>query len=1234
MKHKLLIAAIQLIAFCSVYAQNVNGLLFDATNTATRDASAAFEINANTNTPGSPLYGGLLLPRVALTGTTDAVTISGTEATSLLVYNTATVSDVTPGFYYWNGSSWLRIISGNGSFPTGSGTPNYLARWITASTLGIGATYDNGTNVGIGTSNPAQALEIYRDNADVGIRLHDPGDYHYAFGIDRSDAGKFKINYGAGIGDADHFIMQSNGNIGIGNAAPGHQLSVGVATSDGQAVTIRGYSNSPASWKGGGAFGYTSANVIMGQLNGVAQIGGHNATLTGWADLALNSAGGNVGIGSASPTGKLDVNGGASVLSNAYLDINRDSYARSGISWYSQSYPSWSTYMAQATQTSVGPHGDLTAPTGTFVNSWALREYIENAGGYGWTFESAANTTTPTIKFEIRASDGLFHSYGNGIVDGNIGIGSNSPIERLDIAGNARATGVMYWGNAGTRTETRDDAGSQGGRSGFYETSVPAPAANWYTGASSWQHLLETRHSNTGNNYAMQLAGSFFDQNLWFRKTNNNPAQAWSRILTTNDLTTLAGTTNYLARWTSATSLGIGVAYDDGTNVGIGITSPQKRLDVLSNVNDFVTVGANTFGVGQWTGIHFGYRENNSSYRKSAIVFERTDNSGGGGNAAGKIHILNGPATGAGSATLADSRLTIGENGNVGIATTAPIFKLHVAGDVTMDGDITAGTSQLSVGGTSTVGKRMLMGYDTNGNGFGFIKAGNYGVAWTSLALQPNGGSVGIGTSAPSAQLHTSGTVRFANYPNGILGTDASGNLQTRSIAISGSGIAVTNGNGVAGNPTLNLNYGSLLSAPGGNTPLPTGNFGQFQTHSTYTDFNTNPAYWGWNYVQGTGNAPNATSSQWYREILSLGSEYPGRGGGGYSLELAFPRFNHATAGVWMRTTEGGGIGGWTRIDAGSNNNNFIWNQNSSVQTANFIISGTGRSDGDFRAPIFYDQNNTNYYLNPNGYSNLNQVNISRDGAGECCSGGVYTLSLAESTSGTGRMAGIQFHNGGVSEGYLRLANGGARRLQLGDYQSVGMGLEMSGDFINQNVEWNQATGANYTVGANSGLHVINNSTVTLSKTSGNATNNGYSVVLLVANVTASGNDITWANGIGGLGFPGTNSVQNLAHGIAGFRVYLQRSTDNVNWSTLISGAAMVGQQVGDFYMQANGLTNATGISGDSYRFPNNVSLNYIDNVGAGTYYYRLLFETTGYNKNGGNYLISDRALSVVEIKR
>ena len=57
---------------------------------------------------------GFLPPRVTLTGTADVSTIS-TPATGLLVYNTATAgtspSNVTPGFYYYDGAKWQRIIN-------------------------------------------------------------------------------------------------------------------------------------------------------------------------------------------------------------------------------------------------------------------------------------------------------------------------------------------------------------------------------------------------------------------------------------------------------------------------------------------------------------------------------------------------------------------------------------------------------------------------------------------------------------------------------------------------------------------------------------------------------------------------------------------------------------------------------------------------------------------------------------------------------------------------------------------------------------------------------------------------------------------------------------------------------------------------------------------------------------------------------------------------------------------
>jgi hypothetical protein len=92
-----------LIIFCTVltgFAQNNAGI---NDNNSSPNASAMLDVYSSTK--------GMLIPRIALTSTSSATPVTSPVA-SLLVYNTATVSDVTPGYYYWDGTSkWVRLLA-------------------------------------------------------------------------------------------------------------------------------------------------------------------------------------------------------------------------------------------------------------------------------------------------------------------------------------------------------------------------------------------------------------------------------------------------------------------------------------------------------------------------------------------------------------------------------------------------------------------------------------------------------------------------------------------------------------------------------------------------------------------------------------------------------------------------------------------------------------------------------------------------------------------------------------------------------------------------------------------------------------------------------------------------------------------------------------------------------------------------------------------------------------------
>ena len=137
----------------SVQAQSVG---INADNSAP-NSSAMLHIKATNK--------GLLIPNITLTGTTDGTTII-TPAVSLLVYNTATASDVTPGYYYNSGTSgsplWARLLVANANLTgavTSTGNAALLGSFTSANLSGA-VTDETGTGVAVFATSPTLVTPV------------------------------------------------------------------------------------------------------------------------------------------------------------------------------------------------------------------------------------------------------------------------------------------------------------------------------------------------------------------------------------------------------------------------------------------------------------------------------------------------------------------------------------------------------------------------------------------------------------------------------------------------------------------------------------------------------------------------------------------------------------------------------------------------------------------------------------------------------------------------------------------------------------------------------------------------------------------------------------------------------------------------------------------------------------------------------------------------------------------
>jgi len=172
----------------------------------------------------------------------------------------------------------------------------------------------NSNNVGIGTKNPAHALDIERTTGAVGIGLQardDSSSAYINFGDNSDDdVGQIKYNHSSNalqfrVNASERMRIDSSGNVGINETSPDAYLHITGKTS---------YTTANSSEVSGLGFVRLQPNNNSEHSLWVHNAG-NNLGISGYTDAATSSSrdmtlqtyGGDVGIGTTSPGVKLDV---------------------------------------------------------------------------------------------------------------------------------------------------------------------------------------------------------------------------------------------------------------------------------------------------------------------------------------------------------------------------------------------------------------------------------------------------------------------------------------------------------------------------------------------------------------------------------------------------------------------------------------------------------------------------------------------------------------------------------------------------------------------------------------------------------------------------------------------------------------------------------------------------------------------------------------------------------------
>ncbi|QQG41566.1 MAG: tail fiber domain-containing protein [Candidatus Woesebacteria bacterium] len=555
----------------------------------------------------------------------------------------------------------------------------------------------------------------------------------------------------------DLYVDTSTGRVGIGTTTPETPLQVKL---EGLALKLgfsgSGGNSSYMSYNGYGFMGYDynggNLNMIVQGVSGTGIEFNVNNSTFGSGTVMQILTNGNVGIGTTAPTSKLHVSGAVTGKALAIFDETGDQNILVASASGSPKFVIDHSGNVGIGTTTPGTWGKLEIVTGSI-------SYFFSTGGLGTTGNVnpwyVSYTNGPSNGSTMYLASNYMRLYGgstgtNGTlqmytgstekmrIDGSglVGIGTTSPTSLLHVSGKVTGKALAIF----------DETGDQDifTASGSGTTRLQLSHAGTLT---SWGSIVTNGTENGGTGTGLITINNSGGLDLYVAVGSGayiTARPSYPLYITSGILTVNSGTSDMYFKQNSVTPItseGTGAVantlYLKTGNVGIGTTNPASKLSVIGSGSGetVIQVTSGVSGSTSSDGFFLGYAADNNilvwgkdgnSIKFGTTDIERLRLSNAGGLSLGDS-TWNGTDPGVGSMAI---------QSKLGIGTSSPTSKLHLTGAVT--------------------GKALAI-FDETGDQNILVAS----ASGTNRLTLTNAGRLGVGTSSPTAILHTNGTNQY-----------------------------------------------------------------------------------------------------------------------------------------------------------------------------------------------------------------------------------------------------------------------------------------------------------------------------------------------------------------------------------------------------------------------------------------------------------------------------------------